>query len=72
MGRSECQSRDGTQSLTVSAAWDTPSRHRFPAGSVGTGLPTFCRESRRSGSRRLHAGHRLASKPGIRQTHPGT
>src|SRR5215211_376565 len=30
------------------------------------------RESRRPGSRRLHAGHRLASTSGLRQTHPGT
>jgi len=43
MSRSECRSRDGTQSLTVLAAWDTPSRARpfLDGPNVGTSLPTF-------------------------------
>ena len=34
-------------------------------------LPTFRTEAAEPGSRRLHAGHRLARKADTRQTHPG-
>ena len=61
MSRSECRPRNGTQSLAVPAAWDAPSRRRFPAGQC-RGQPSHVpREGRRPGSRRLHAGHHLAS-----------
>jgi hypothetical protein len=63
-GRSAGRRRNGTQRLAVSAAWRAPSRpgkkkspeqYRHPPSRVPC-------ESRRPGSRRLHAGHRLASK----------
>src|SRR6266511_6292454 len=39
--RSAGAPRDGTQSLTVSAAWDTPSHHPNQGDSFGARLPTF-------------------------------
>jgi len=47
--------RDGTQSLAVSAAWDTPCRHLRE--QQYRGAPSHVpRRSSRSVSRRLHAG----------------
>jgi hypothetical protein len=68
--RSASTPRDGTQSLAVAADWDAPCRH--PAGSRCRGAPSHvpC-ESRRSGSRRLHAGHHLAKKRAPARLLPG-
>ena len=60
--RSASRCRDGTQRLAVSAAWRAPSRPgntREQYRHLPSRVPC---ESRRPGSRRLHAGHRLASK----------
>ena len=66
--------RNGTLPLTVSAAWGTPSPHPPPSNSPArvstTPSHVPCR-SRRPGSRRLHAGHHLASRRVSRQAHPG-
>jgi hypothetical protein len=52
------------------AAWDTPSRP--PNGRPYPGAPSpVPHESRRSGSRRLYAGHRLASKRAPARLIPG-
>jgi hypothetical protein len=61
--RSASTPRVGTQHLTVSAAWCSPSHHPKPCGRRYRDLPSHvpC-SSRRSGSRRLYAGHHLASK----------
>ena len=69
--RSASAPRDGTQSLTVSAAWDAPSRHP-QTGRQCRGTPSHvpC-ESSRPGSRRLHAGHHLASKRAPARLIPG-
>lgn len=62
-GRSADMPRDGTQLLTVFAAWSAPSRTR--AGMQCRGMTSHVPyKSSRSGSRHLHAGHRLASKTG--------
>jgi len=63
-GRSASARRDGTQHLTVSAAWCAPSR-ALTGRSINARLPVFPHVSRRPGSRHLHAGHRLASNTGI-------
>jgi|SRR5215470_2034807 len=53
--------RNGTQSLPDSAGRESPSCR--PAGQRYQGAPSHVpRESSRPGSRRLYAGHRLASK----------
>jgi hypothetical protein len=64
----------GTQSLTASHrlrhSLSTPAhqqRNQYP--DTPSPVPY---ESSRPGSRHLHAGHRLASTSGTRQTHPGT
>src|SRR5260370_38171397 len=44
MGRSECQRRNGTQSLTVSAAWDAPSRTSPPRADT-VSAPAFPRSA---------------------------
>jgi hypothetical protein len=72
--------RIGTRRLAVSAAWRTPSRTRPLAGERALYRRTLSHvscSSRRSDSRRLYAGHRLANKraparlfPGL-CTHPG-
>ena len=62
----------------VSAVRRAPSRpaprryRRRTPGSIEPRLSQVPYSSRRPGSRRLHAGHRLASKRDTRQTHPGT
>jgi len=61
MGRSECRPRNGTRRLAVSAAWRTPSRRPGSRRQYRDQPSHVPRESRRLGSRRLHAGHRLAS-----------
>ena len=62
-GRSASAPRAGTQSLTVSAAWDAPSRPRPAGGWPCRGTPSHLpRRSRRPGSRRLHAGHPLPNQ----------
>ena len=62
--RSASASRDGTQPLTASAPLgDLPlARPRQRAGQYRDTPSPVPRGSRRPGSRRLHAGHRLASK----------
>ena len=71
--RSASVRRIGTQRLAVSAARRSPSRP--PAHSTRHGidarLPTFRARAADQDSRRLHAGHHLASKTGTRQAHPG-
>jgi hypothetical protein len=62
--------RIGTRSLTVSHAWDTPFRRPVRTDSIAARLPPVPRGGSRSGSRRLYAGHRLASKQTARQTYP--
>jgi hypothetical protein len=53
--------RVGTQLLTVFAAWSAPSRTR--TGMQCRGMSSHVpHKSSRSGSRHLHAGHRLANK----------
>jgi hypothetical protein len=62
-GRSASRPRNGTQRLAVAAAWRAPCRHPHPCGRLCRGLPSHVpRKSRRPGSRRLHAGHHLASR----------
>ena len=62
--RSASASRDGTQPLTASAPLgDLPlARPRSAAGQYRDTPSPVPRGSRRPGSRRLHAGHRLASQ----------
>ena len=79
--RSASARRIGTQRLTVSAARRAPSRHPGPFQDFGSqcrrSLSHVPHRSRRPGSRRLHAGHRLASKRAPARlipekcTHPG-
>jgi hypothetical protein len=59
-GQSAGAPRNGTQSLPVSAGWDSPYRH-LPAAVSCTPSHVPHRSSRPD-SRRLHAGHRLANK----------
>jgi hypothetical protein len=63
--RSASTPRDGTHCLPVSAARQAPSRRPLDRGQQCRGVPSHvpCK-SRRPGSRRLHAGHRLAKKNG--------
>ena len=74
--RSASAPRDGTQPPRFQPLGDLPLARRGPAGVSGHAF-SVPRESRRPGSRRLHAGHHLASKrtpakliPGSFQ-HPG-
>lgn len=60
-GRSADMPRDGTRFLTVVTAWNTPSRTRTGLQCRGMSSHVPYRSSR-SGSRHLHAGHRLANK----------
>jgi len=59
--RSVSTPRDGTHCLTGTTDSATPSRHPPDRGPQYRGMPSHvpCRSSR-PGSRRLHAGHRLA------------
>ena len=60
--RSASAIRVGTPSLAVSPAWEPPSRrHRRQYRKAPSHVPC---KSRRSGSRRLHAGRHLAGKTG--------
>ena len=70
--RSVSTPRDGTHCLTGTTDSATPSRHPTHRGPQYRGMPSHvpCRSSR-PGSRRLHAGHRLARNTDTRQTHPG-
>src|SRR5680860_129688 len=70
--RSASTPRVGTQHLTVSAAWCSSSYHPKPCERRYRDLPSHvpC-SSRRSGSRRLHAGHHLASKRAPARLIPG-
>src|ERR1019366_5864044 len=70
--RSASTPRVGTQHLAVSAAWCSSSYHPKPCGRRYQGLPSHvpC-NSRRPGSRRLNAGHHLASKRVTARLIPG-
>jgi len=70
--RSASTPRVGTQHLAVSATWCSSSYHPKPCGRRYRDLPSHvpC-SSRRPGSRRLHAGHRPASKRAPARLIPG-
>ena len=70
--RSASASRDGTHCLAVQPLGRLPLaiRHTRERQCRDTPSHVPCRTSR-PGSRRLHAGHRLARKADTRQTHPG-
>ena len=59
--RSASEHGDGTQPRTVSAAWSAPSHPVMSPGSCPHSPSRVPHESRRRGSRRLYAGHRLAN-----------
>jgi len=60
--------RIGTPSLTVSPAREPPSRRNRHYRAAPSHVP---HRSRRSGSRRLHAGHHLAGKRAPSRLVPG-
>lgn len=70
--------RVGTPRPAISVARRSPSRHPPPIAKSDASRYLYrnppshvpCR-SRRTGSRRLYAGHRLASKRAARQAYPG-
>ena len=71
-GRSASERRVGTQCLRVSCRRHAPSRDLGglrPRSPYRRSLSHVPCQSRRPGSRRLHAGHRLASNRDARQAH---
>jgi hypothetical protein len=63
--RSASAPRDGTHCLYGFSRSATPSRHPHNRGQQCRGVPSHVpHRSSRPGSRRLHAGHRLAKKHG--------
>ena len=69
-GRSASERRDGTQCLRflpLAGSLSRPPQRRSPYRRSPSHVPC---KSRRPGSRRLYAGHHLASNAGTRQAHP--
>jgi hypothetical protein len=69
-GRSACPPRIGTRPLAFQTLGDLPLA-ALPGGQYRGALSHVPHESRRPGSRRLHAGHHLASRRAPARLFPG-